>query len=190
MDSLSDVTAALRRVVAEHCTDPNRRIHFLGHSMGAIVIRKFLDESPPPRLGRVVLMGCPNHGTSLADALRHSTALRRVFGSAAAELGTSRRSVPSSLGPARYGPGIIMAGRSVFPFLSPFVHGRDDGVVAIDSGRLDGMADFRILKTTHTFLPRCERALHEADVFFRTGKFSAAPARSVAVSAMSPPVRS
>jgi pimeloyl-ACP methyl ester carboxylesterase len=171
--SLSDVTSALREGVAANCIDPRRRIHFLGHSMGAIIIRKFLDESPPPRLGRVVFMGCPNHGTSLADALTHSSALRLIFGPAAAELGTGRDSVPSSLGPAPYGPGIIMAGRSMFPFLSPFVPGRDDGVVAVDSGRLEGMADFRVLRTTHTFLPRCERALHEADLFFRTGQFSA-----------------
>ncbi|MGI8602544.1 MAG: esterase/lipase family protein [Verrucomicrobiales bacterium] len=173
----SDAVAVLRRVVAQTCVDRTRLINFLGHSLGAIVIRQYLAETPPPRLGRVVLMGCPNQGTALANALPRLPALKRVFGGAAAQLGTHEGSLPNTLGPAPYRPGIIMGGRSMFPFLSPFVPGRDDGVVGVESGRLKGMGDFLVLPTTHTYLPRCEVAIVEADSFFKTGKFLPWPPR-------------
>jgi triacylglycerol lipase len=171
VDQVGDAVEVLRRAVTRYCTDRKRRIHLLGHSMGAIIIRQFLAESPPPRLGRVVLMACPNHGTRLANALHKVPSLKHIFGAAAAQLGTREDCVPRTLAPPSYAPGIIMGGRSMFPFLSPFVPGRDDGVVAIDSGRIDGMGDFLVLPTTHTYLPRCESALFRAHCFFQTGRF-------------------
>src|SRR5262245_2702419 len=47
------------------------RLHFVGHSMGAIVVRRALMLARPRKLGRVVLLAPPNRGARLADlALR------------------------------------------------------------------------------------------------------------------------
>jgi alpha-beta hydrolase superfamily lysophospholipase len=47
------------------------RLHFVGHSMGAIVVRRALAMTQPRKLGRVVLLAPPNRGARLADfALR------------------------------------------------------------------------------------------------------------------------
>jgi len=47
------------------------RLHFVGHSMGAIVVRIALTVTRPRKLGRVVLLAPPNRGARLADfALR------------------------------------------------------------------------------------------------------------------------
>lgn len=47
------------------------RLHFVGHSMGALVVRSALAMARPRKLGRVVLLAPPNRGARLADlALR------------------------------------------------------------------------------------------------------------------------
>lgn len=167
---IQEAVDALRRAVSIGCVDPARRVHFVGHSMGGIVIRRLLGGWRPPGLGGVVVMGSPNQGTPLADAVRDSW-LERVFGTAVAELGTEAATAARE---PDYPLGVIMGGRSMFPFLSPFVPGRDDGVVAVASGRVEGMADFLVLPTTHTHLPRSGRALRAAEAFFRQGKFQRA----------------
>ena len=46
-------------------------LHFVGHSMGAIVVRRALTMTRPRKLGRVVLLAPPIRGARLADfALR------------------------------------------------------------------------------------------------------------------------
>src|SRR5262245_38820374 len=51
-------------------TGPSTPIHFVGHSLGGILIRWLVAHQPPPRLGRIVLLGSPNCGSRLADFTR------------------------------------------------------------------------------------------------------------------------
>ena len=68
--------ASTRKPLADHATalasvvnhlSAARTIHFVGFSMGAIVVRHFLGDcqrggAPLPQLGRMVMVGAPNHG--------------------------------------------------------------------------------------------------------------------------------
>ncbi|MFW5968253.1 MAG: esterase/lipase family protein [Persicimonas sp.] len=43
------------------------RLHFVGHSLGGIIIRWLLHHDPPPEKGRVVTLATPHRGAEVAD---------------------------------------------------------------------------------------------------------------------------
>ena len=167
----SEAAQWVRMVITKQCQDPKKRVHLVAHSMGALVVREYLAAGKPDRLGRVVLLAAPNHGTPLAGALKWKP-LARIFAPAVAVSCCPDRTGCQLPAKADYAPGILMGNRSGwFPYLSPFIEGPDDGVVAVESGRLDGMADFRVLATSHTRMPKNAEARQEVLAFLQAGRF-------------------
>jgi pimeloyl-ACP methyl ester carboxylesterase len=72
-------------------------LHFVGHSMGAIVVRRALAMTRPRKLGRVVLLAPPNRGARLADMALRLFGQRPV---AAVELSSHSNSYVNRLAPA------------------------------------------------------------------------------------------
>ena len=65
--------AALRDMIwhqIEERDSKSATLHFVGHSMGGLIIRALLTKYNPPHLGRVVLIATPNKGSELADFLK------------------------------------------------------------------------------------------------------------------------
>jgi pimeloyl-ACP methyl ester carboxylesterase len=63
-------TALAHSIDAELRDDPAANVHFVGHSLGNIVLRWLLVHQPPPaRLGRFVMLAPPNRGSRVADRL-------------------------------------------------------------------------------------------------------------------------
>ena len=139
--------------------------------MGALVVREYLARGKPERLGRVVLLAAPNQGSPIAEPLKWKP-LGRLIGPAVADscgLDGPARRLPQTVD---FAPGILMGNRpGWFPYLSPFIKGADDGVVAVDSGRLQGMADFRVVTTSHTRMPQHAGTQREVLAFLRQGRF-------------------
>lgn len=171
---IAEASAWVNRVIEDRCVDPRRRIHFVAHSMGAIVVRNLFTEPRPWRPGRVVLLGAPNQGTPLSVPLRRLKPLRKIMGPAAALLAPGEDTLPLRLGDASaFAPGVLMgskAGR--FAVFSPFLPGEDDGVIPVSSGKIAGMADFRVLPVSHVRMPRDPAVLAETLTFLQTGHFS------------------
>lgn len=161
------------KVVAERCADPNKRIHIVAHSMGTVVVREFLSKHRPAKLGNVVLIAAPNRGTPLATPLRWKP-LGKMICPAAAELACAKKGAPlTEPATVDFSPGILMGNKpGWFPYLSPFLPGPDDGVVPVSSGKIEGMADLRIVPASHASLPRDPAALSETAYFLRTGHFT------------------
>jgi len=151
-----------------------KRIHFVTHSLGAIVVRLAMTRQRPKNLGRVVMLSPPNKGSFIADKLTSWWLYRWFNGPAGQELSTDDRSLPNRLGPVDYPVGVITGNRHVFfdAWFASFTPDENDGKVSVNDARLDGMADFLVVPETHPFIMNAERVHKETIHFLRQGKFS------------------
>jgi pimeloyl-ACP methyl ester carboxylesterase len=164
------LVADLDAQVSECCAGATR-LHFVGHSLGAVLLRAYLAEHRPANLGRVVMLAPPNRGSELGDLVAGSRLLRALFGPTAAQLGTDPGSLPNRLPPPQFEFGVLAGTRSWNPLGSWLIPDRDDGTVSLSSARLEGMRDFLALPLSHTFLVLSPTAASQAAHFLRYGRF-------------------
>jgi pimeloyl-ACP methyl ester carboxylesterase len=157
------------------------RIHFITHSLGGIIVRAMLADKAawPGRLGRVVMLSPPNQGSELVDFLAGHPIYRSVLGPAATELGTARGSTPNRLGRADFEVGVITGDRSFEPLSRRIFSGRTDGKVSVARAQVEGMADFRVVRRSHTFIMYGDDVADAAFHFLEHGRFPAEPADEV-----------
>lgn len=156
----------------EHCRSQGaRKIHFVAHSMGGIVIRRYLRSQRLPELGRVVMLSPPNGGSEVVDRLKDNCLFRWLNGPAGRQLGTEAESLPNMLGRADFEVGIITGDRTVNPILSAMIPGPDDGKVSIKRARLEGMTDFIVIHASHPFIMKNREAIRQTIYFLENGVF-------------------
>ncbi len=80
--SIAATLAQLTRFVTGIDAD---RIHFVGHSLGGVVLCRYFERERCERVGRVVLLGSPVVESSSARAVARHQWLRRVLGPLVAE---------------------------------------------------------------------------------------------------------
>ncbi len=163
----------------DQCPQDLKEIHFVTHSLGGILVREYLQQTPQAadkveqksRIGRVVMLGPPNQGSELVDKFVTVPGFNKLNGFAGRQLGTDDNSKPNNLKDIDVELGIIAGSKSINPILSLFLPGQDDGKVTIESTKLDGMKDHLILPTTHTFMMRNARVLAQVNYFLANGQF-------------------
>lgn len=149
--------------------DTFRTVHFAGHSLGGLLIRAYLDSVKLPNLGRVVLIGSPSKGTPFVDHFRDAWWMK-IAGPAARSLGTDEKSFPRMLHAPFYPVGIIAGKYRTFNN-DDFIPGEDDGVVPVESTKVEGMTDFILVEVSHSSLPRNAEVAEQVKEFLRKGKF-------------------
>ena len=148
-----------------------KKIHFVTHSMGGILIRYFLENNDIENLGRVVMLSPPNQGSEAVDELANVPGFVTLNGPAGSELGTGENSVPVNLGPANFEVGIITGNESVNLILSQLIPGEDDGKVSVENAKLEGMKDFLVVPHSHTFIMQSDDVIDQVLHFLEQGKF-------------------
>lgn len=167
-NAIEDLTGHIDKAVAQ-CGDA-ARIHFVTHSLGGILLRLWIADHRPANLGRSVMLGPPNRGSEMADTFRHMRLFEMLIGPAGQQLGSDAKSVPNRLGPADFDVGIIAGNRSSLPLPGIF-QGPNDGLVTVESTRLDGMADHITLPVTHSFMMNNPIVIAQVLFFLEHGKF-------------------
>ena len=157
----------------EACNDSSvRRINFVTHSMGGILVRYYLAKHEIEDLGRVVMLSPPNQGSELVDLWSGWPGFELINGPAGYQLGTDENSLPLQLGPANFEVGIITGNNTTNPFFSIMIPGDDDGKVSVKSARLEGMADFLVVPEAHSLIMRDKAVIRQLTHFLEHGRFN------------------
>lgn len=162
----------LKRLIEKHVTDPERRVHFVTHSLGGIVVRQFFADNALPNAGRVVMLAPPNQGSELVDLFRKIPFYKYVMGPSAMQLGTSSEDLPNQLGPVNVEVGVIAGNRSLNPLYSGIIDGPDDGKVSVEHTQVEGMKAFITTRTSHTWLMNRRSVIAQIKHFIETGEFT------------------
>jgi triacylglycerol lipase len=165
--SESVLTPAIRNCENTSAT----RIHFVGHSLGAILIRDYLARHELPNAGRVVMLGPPNQGSEVVDKIGSWWLFKKINGPAGCELGTDPDSALNQIGPASMSIGVIAGNRSINWINSLMIPGSDDGKVSVERTKFKGMTDHLVIRTAHPFLMKNQTAIQQTLHFLRNGKF-------------------
>jgi len=170
--SVQECSKYLAKMLEEHTKD-GEVLHFVGHSMGGLVIRDYLSRHNVKGLGRVVLIGTPNGGSHYANLLMGFPFFQQIFGNLpdlanpGPDIGLPRN-VPAPE------VGIIIGTRpdAVIKFLLP---GEHDGVVTAESVRSIAASDELLIPSPHWRLHWRAETVGAIVSFLETGKFPALP---------------
>lgn len=152
---------------------PEAPVHFVGHSLGGILVRHYLQDHDVPDGSRMVMLGPPNHGSELVDEFADEPWFA-VMGPAALQLGTGAGGLPANLEPVNLEIGIIAGTRTSLDALllqSAPLPEPNDGKVSLDSAGLEEMRDFLAVDETHTFILTDGDVMEQVVAFLANGRF-------------------
>ena len=145
-------------------------IHFVGHSLGGIVIRALFHFFPEQRPGRIVTIASPHGGSHVGELFSRSKLGRVLLGASvpevlshrpaqwplpAREIGVIRGDLPVGLG--RFFPGLETP---------------NDGLLTAQEAWLDGAADEVTLRVAHTGMLFAPSVAEATIRFLRQGRFT------------------
>jgi pimeloyl-ACP methyl ester carboxylesterase len=156
----------LTRFVGEHCD--GRAAHFVGHSLGGVLVYDTLARRPELASGHVVLLGAPVRGCHAGRRLAARSLGRWMLGACA-----GRWQEHEARWPRREPLGVI-AGTLPLGLgrLLGALPGENDGVVCVAETRVEGMVDQALVREAHSMLTVSSRVAALIAQFLRSGRFA------------------
>ncbi|MBV8806242.1 MAG: alpha/beta hydrolase [Sinobacteraceae bacterium] len=165
--SMGEITARLQRFVRDLSAT---RLHFVGHSLGGLVIYRFLEHYPEQPPGRVVFLGTPSVASRAAVQASHIRLVASLMGRPVADEllrpRDRRWQASRELG--------IIAGTQplgVGQILAKFDEDCD-GTIAVSETQLPGATDHITLPVSHLGMLVSARVARETGSFLQEGRFS------------------
>lgn len=152
------VNTEIKNIILNKCTDENKKINFVTHSMGGIIVRYLLQDDDIKNVGRIVMLAPPNQGSDLASKFSSNKIIRYLLGPALAELVNIEDGFINTLIPLDNEIGIIA--------------GKYDKKVSLVESQLPEMKDFIIVPKTHTWIMHSEQVINLVINFLLKGNFS------------------
>ncbi|WP_456387802.1 esterase/lipase family protein [Desulfolithobacter sp.] len=171
--SVAAAAVTVQQTIARYRAMETTTLHFVTHSLGGIVLRFVFTEQLPDNLGRVVMLSPPNQGSEIVDRFHDWWLFRAINGPAGAELGTRPDSLPNRLGPVRWPTGVITGNRPGLydRWLARLIPGENDGKVAVERARVEGMRDFLVVPASHSFIMNNREVIRQTIFFLKHGRF-------------------
>ena len=151
--------------------DGVEEINFVGHSMGNIVIRYFLNDlqrqffstnsqgaasapikSKQPKFHRFVMLAPPNHEAQMATFFADNIFFKTLTGESGQELGQNWDRLEKNLATPQFEFAIIAGGKNDKKGFNPFLNGDNDGTISVETTKLSGACDFTVLPVMHPFI--------------------------------------
>lgn len=172
--SFDELVDILHKDLSKIITNKEIKVNFVAYSMGALITRYYIQKYRPKNLGRVVMLAPPNQGSEAADFFKDNILFKKIFGKAGQRMGTKKDSIVYELDDVDFELGIIAGDRSVDPISSLVIQGADDGKVAIEKTKVNGMKEHLVLHTSHTFIIYNNNAIDQTIYFLKNGNFNSA----------------
>jgi pimeloyl-ACP methyl ester carboxylesterase len=148
---------------------PAQTIHFVGHSLGGLVVLKLFEVFPHQRPGRIIALGTPYQGSETARRFIRFPGSRHLIGPSVSQL--LEGNVPTWSGERDLG---VIAGTLNFGLgrLIGAIGHLGDGTIRLEETRIPGVRDFITLRVSHMGLVFSRKVAMEVYHFLEHGRFS------------------
>tara|TARA_R110002110_G_scaffold119309_1_gene293701 strand:- start:5543 stop:6229 length:687 start_codon:yes stop_codon:yes gene_type:complete len=150
----------------------DKPIHFVGYSLGGLLLRALLHKYQYKRLGRVVQLAPPNQGSEIADLLKGNWLYQKIYGPAGQQLITNQKEFEHLFGKVNYSVGVISGDLNIDPFCAFFIPGSHDGKVSVERSKLSDMTDHIVVRASHTFFPHSKSVQQQTLYFIQHNCFN------------------
>lgn len=148
-------------------------VHFVGHSLGGLVIRALFHLHPAQPPGRIVTLGSPHRGSRPATILARTALGRRITGRSIAQLVAG---IPDEWELPQRDFGVIAGDLSIgLGRLFPGLPEPNDGVVALAETLLPGATDQITLHVSHSAMVVSRKVAQQVCHFLKHGGFAHGP---------------